>query len=80
MASWTPSRNWISAPRGRCASQMCAMVENSYSLITTLLRPSPVSNRSAFAIGLMPADALVTIATSSGRALMKRAKAPRSAS
>src|ERR1051325_10470120 len=67
---------WL-AQRPRGASQIWPMVGNSYSLITTLLRSS---NRSALAIGLIPAEALVTMATSSGCAWMKRAKAARSAS
>jgi hypothetical protein len=53
------------------------MVGNSYSLITTRLR---CRNPSALAMGLMPAEALVTMATSSGSALMKRANSPRNAS
>ena len=63
----TPSRNLTRAPRGRWASQICPIVGNSYSPMTIASRESKAS---ALAIGLIPPDALLTIATSSGSALM----------
>src|SRR5471032_2129593 len=55
------------APRGSCACQICALVGNSKSLITTLLRGPEKS--SALASALRPADTDAVTAISSADAL-----------